>query len=165
MTPRTGTRTGRVKRLARAGSTIALWAMTPLVLWTGWEWVWVAIGCAVALAVVSTVAALLELPPESRRLARRRTGRGGLSRRGREDDGPAGEAVHRWRTLAVVSRLMPAPAGRRWLAEAQSLLAELPAARRGAAVRSYLLSAPRLAVMMWTRQILRRLRPGPRRPE
>ena len=66
--------------------------------------------------------------------------------------------------LSVVSRLMPASAGRRWLAEAESLLAEVTAARRGAAVRSYLLSAPRLAVMMWARRALRRARPGPRRP-
>ena len=33
----------------------------------------------------------------------------------------------------------------------------------GAAVRSYLLSAPRLAVMLWARTVLRRARPGPRR--
>jgi len=164
MTARTGTRLGRVKKLARAGSTIALWAMTPLVLWAGWGWVWVAIGCAVALAVVGTVAAILELPPERRGRDSRRKG-SGLSERGREDDGPAGEAVHRWRTLAVVSRLMPAPAGRRWRAEAESLLAEVTPAQRGAAVRSYLLSAPRLVVMMWARQVLRRLRPGPRRPQ
>ena len=39
--------------------------------------------------------------------------------------------------------------------------AEVPAARRGAVVRSYLLSAPRLAVMMW---ILRQPRPDRRRP-
>jgi len=64
----------------------------------------------------------------------------------------------------VVSRLMPASAGRRWLAEAESLLAEAAAARRGAAVRSYLLSAPRLAVTMWAREVLRRARLGPRRP-
>ena len=55
-------------------------------------------------------------------------------------------------------------AGRRWLAEAESLLAEVAAARRGAANRSYLLSAPRLPVMMWAREFLRRARPGPRRP-
>jgi hypothetical protein len=42
---------------------------------------------------------------------------------------------------------MPRSAGRRWLAEAESALAETGAARRGAAIRSYLLSArpPRLA--------------------
>jgi hypothetical protein len=163
MTLRTGTRLGRVKRLARAGSTIALWAMTPLVLWAGSEWVWVAIGCAVALAVAGAVAAILELPPERRGRGSGRKGNN-LSGRGRDDDGPADEAVHRWRTLAVVSRLMPASAGRRWRAEAESLLAEVTPAQRGAALRSYLLSAPRLAVMMWAWQVVRRLRPGPRRP-
>ena len=72
--------------------------------------------------------------------------------------------MHGSRTLAVVSRLMPRSAGRRWLAEAVSTLAEVPAARRGAAVRSYLLSAPRLAVMMWAREVLRQPRPDRRRP-
>jgi hypothetical protein len=37
---------------------------------------------------------------------------------------------------------MPAAAGRRWLTEAESLLTEVTVARRGAAVRSYLLSTP-----------------------
>jgi hypothetical protein len=79
-----------------------------------------------------------------------RTGNG-LSVRGRDDDdGSDGGAVHRWRALPVVSRLMPRSAGRRWLVEAESLLAEVTDARRRAAVRSYLLSAPRLAVMMWS---------------
>ena len=58
----------------------------------------------------------------------------------------------------------PRSAGRRWLVEAESLLAEVTDARRRAALRSYLLSAPRLAVMMWTRVVLRWARPGPRRP-
>jgi hypothetical protein len=53
--------------------------------------------------------------------------------------------------LVMVSRLMPGPAGRRWLAEAESLLSEIAPDRRGSAIRSYLLSAPRLAVMMWAR--------------
>jgi hypothetical protein len=34
----------------------------------------------------------------------------------------------------------------------------------GATTRSYLLSAPRLAVMMWAREVQRRAQPGPRRP-
>jgi hypothetical protein len=55
-------------------------------------------------------------------------------------------------------------AGRRWLAEAESLLSEITAAQRGAATRSYLLSAPRLAVMMWAHEVQRRAQPGPRRP-
>ena len=60
--------------------------------------------------------------------------------------------------------MMPGPAGRRWLAEAESLLSEIAAARRGAAVRSYLRSAPRLTVVMWAHEVLRLARLGPRRP-
>ena len=90
---------------------------------------------------------------------------GGAGVRGRDDDdGPVGAAAHRWQMLVMVSRLMPRPAGRRWLAEADSLLSETTAARRGAAIRSYLLSAPRLAAMMWANEARRRARPGPRRP-
>jgi hypothetical protein len=124
----------------------------------GWQWVPFAVGVSAAVAVVTSG----DLPG-----GRRRGGRGrgsGLSGRGRDDDGPAGPAAHRWHVLVMVSRLMPGPAGRRWLAEAESLLPEITAARRGAAVRSYLLSAPRLAVMMWAREAQRRARPGPRRP-
>jgi len=66
--------------------------------------------------------------------------------------------------LVMVSRLMPRSARYRWLAEADSLLSEIEAARRGAAIRSYLLSAPRLAVVMWAREVQRRARLGPRRP-
>jgi len=116
-------------------------------------WVRVTFACCMGLSALSFIAAY-----------RRRRGRAGngLGVRGRDDDyGLAGPAVPGWRALAVVSRLMPRSAGRRWLAEAGSLLAEAPAARRGAAVRSYLLSAPRLAVMMWVREVLR---PGRRRP-
>jgi hypothetical protein len=162
MTSRTGTRLGRVKKLTRVGGYIAMCAVGAVVLWPGW-WTWVAIGCTVALPALSSIAAIAELRADGRWRGWRGKG-SGLSGRGQDGDGPAGEAVHRWRALAVVSRLMPRAAGRRWLAEAESLLAEVTAARRGAAVRSYLLSAPRLAAMMWARQALRRLRPGPRRP-
>jgi hypothetical protein len=44
------------------------------------------------------------------------------------------------------------------------VLWEITAARRGAAVRSYLLSGPRVAAVMWTHACLRRVRPGPRHP-
>jgi hypothetical protein len=166
---RAGTRMRRVKNLARAGMFIASAAAFALLRVSTW-WVWVAAGCAVALAVLSIIAdvaeriaAVAELKVGGRQGGWRRKG-SGLSGRGRDDDGPAGEAVHLWRTLAAVSRLMPASAGRRWLAEAESLLAEAATARRGAAVRSYLLSAPRLAVTMWAREILRRARLGPHRP-
>jgi hypothetical protein len=165
MMPRT--RLEWVEKLAGAGMWIAIGASVYLASARP-EWRWVLSGCILTLAVVSAAAGI------PRRLAgrplalRKGSGRGqdsGLSGHSRDDDdGSAVEAVHRSRTLAVVSRLMPAAAGRRWLAEAESLLAEVTADRRAAAVRSYLLSAPRLAVMMWARQVLRRLRPGPRRP-
>ena len=168
MMPSTGTRARRVKKLARAGAWVATSAMLVLSVetaqygWT-WTWMWTALACMVALNAIGVTAAITELRAQGRRVRLWRKG-SGLSVRGRDDDGPAGEAVHRWRMLAVVSRLMPRSAGRRWLAEAESLLAEVTAARRGAALRSYLLSAPRLAVMLWAREALRRARPGPRRP-
>jgi hypothetical protein len=164
MLPRT--RLQWVEKLAGAGMWIAIGASVYLAS-TGPDRPWVLSGCAMALAVVSAAAGIPRRRDGRRLVLRKGSGRGrdsGLSGRGREDDGgPADKAVHRWHTLAVVSRLMPASAGRRWLAEADSLLAEVTAARRGAAVRSYLLSAPRLAVLMWTREALRQARPGPRR--
>jgi hypothetical protein len=119
-----------------------------------WQWVPLAVGVAVVAVVTNG----------NLRGGRRGHGRGsGFSRGGRDDDGPVG-AAHRWRVLAVVSRLMPGPGGRRWLAEAESLLSEIAPAGRGAAIRSYLLSAPGLVVMMWAREVQRRARLGPRRP-
>ena len=166
---RAGRRLRRVKNLASVGMWILSAAVFAL-LRVSTGWMETASWSAAALAVVSAiaqvadrVAAVNELKAGSRRGGWRGKG-SGHSGRGRDDDGPAGEAVRRWRTLAVVSRLMPASAGRRWLAEAESLLAEAAAARRGAAVRSYLLSAPRLAVTMWAREVLRRARLGKRRP-
>ena len=163
MMPRTGPRGDRVKKrgivwLAGAGMWIAIGAAVILPPDRA-GWVRVTGACCYGLAALSFIAVYA-----ARRGRSWRTGNG-LSARGRDDDnGPDGRAAHRWRTLAVVSRLMPRSAGRRWLAEAESLLAELTPARRGAAVRSYLLSAPRLTVMLWAREALRRARPGPRRP-
>jgi hypothetical protein len=163
MMPRTGPRRDLVKKqgmvwLAGAGMWIAIGAAVILPPDRA-GWVRVTAACCYGLAALSFTAVYA-----ARRRRSRRTG-SGLSVRGRDDDdGPDGGAVHRWRTLAVVSRLMPRSAGRRWLAEAESLLAEVTDARRRAAVRSYLLSAPRLAMMMWARVVLRWARPGPRRP-
>jgi hypothetical protein len=140
------TRLEWVERLAGASMWIAIGASV-FVASTGSQWTWVLSGCILALAVVSAVAGI----------PRRRAGRRLVLRKG-------DEAVHRPRALAVASRLMPASAGRRWLAEAESVLAEITPARRGAAVRSYLRSAPWLAVTMWAREVLRRGRRGPRRP-
>ena len=147
MMPRT--RLEWVEKLAGAGMWIAIGASV-VAASTRPELRWVLAGCVMAFAVVSAVAGI----------PRRRAGRPLVLRKA----GPRDEAVHRRRTLALASRLMPASAGRRWLAEAESVLAEITAARRRAAVRSYLLSAPRLAVMMWAREVLRRARRGPRRP-
>jgi hypothetical protein len=91
-------------------------------------------------------------------------GRREMSGPGGRDPALDGQAAHRRHGLVMVSRMMPGPAGRRWLAEAESVLWEITAARRGAAVRSYLLSGPRVAAVMWTHACLRRVRPGPRRP-
>lgn len=121
-----------------------------------WQWVPFAVGVPVVVAVLTV--------GDLRGGGWRGHGSGsGLSRGGRDDDGPAG-AAHRRRMLAMVSRLMPGPGGRRWLAEAESLLSEIAPARRSAAIRSYLLSAPGLVAMMWAREARRRARPGPRRP-
>jgi hypothetical protein len=125
----------------------------------GWQWVPAAVGTV----AVTAVGVSIDRPGGRGRGSRRRGS--GLAGRGRDDDdGPGDPAVHRWRMLAMVSRLMPRPAGRRWLAEAESLLSEITAVRRGAAIRSYLLSAPWLVVMMWAREVRRRARPGLRRP-
>jgi hypothetical protein len=125
----------------------------------GWQWAPIAVG-AVA---VTAVGVSIDLPGGRGRGSRRRGS--GLTGGGRDDDdGPAGAAPHQWRILVVVSRLMPRPAGRRWLAEAEGLLAEIAPGLRAAALRSYLLSAAGLAVMMWVREAQRRARPGTRRP-
>jgi hypothetical protein len=128
----------------------------------GWQWLPLAVGIAAATAVGVSID-----PPGRPGTGRRRRGRrsgSGFSGRGRDDDdGPGGATAHRWRMLVMASRLMPRSAGCRWLAEAESLLSEITAARRGTAIRSYLLSAPRLAVVVWARTVLR-VRPGPQRP-
>jgi hypothetical protein len=165
MRPRASTRIERVKKLTSAG----IWAavmVTWVLAFIAPGWTLVAGACTLAVTALSLIARLaaFDALPFGRRWGRRPKG-SSLRGDGRDgDDGPAGGAAHQWHTLVMVSRLMPRSANRRWLAEAESLLAEVPAARRGAAVRSYQLSAPRLMVMMWVREALRRLQPGPRRP-
>lgn len=87
-------------------------------------------------------------------------GRKGIARAHGRDDGAglAPPATGWWPVLRGVSRLMPRAAGRRWLAEAESLLFEVPAGLRRTVVRSYLRSAPRLALMMWAAELSRRAR-------
>jgi hypothetical protein len=168
--------TERRKKRGRAAGLISTATIVISTLFhPGWAWLgtdpenWVLF--AVSIVVVVAVALSADLPSGRGRGGRGRRGpeRGGpgsgsvLSGRGR-DDRQAGAAVRRWRMLAFVSRLMPRSAGRRWLAEAESLLSEIAPVQRGPALRSYLLSAPRLAVMMWAREAQWRARLGPRRP-
>jgi hypothetical protein len=129
------TRLEWVEKLAGAGMWITIGA-SAFVVSSRPEWAWPVSACIIALAVVSAAAGI----------PRRRAGRRLV-------------LWHRPLTLALVSRLMPGSDGRRWLAEAESILAEIAPDRRGAAVRSYLRSAPRLAAAMWLRAVRRR-RPG-----
>jgi hypothetical protein len=149
----------RGKRRARVGAFIGSGTIIVSGLFQpGWQWVPLAVGVSAVVAVVTSG----DLTAGRRRGLHGRSSI--LSGRGLDDCGPAGPAAHQWHMLVMVSRLMPGSAGRRWLAEAGSLPSEITAGRRGPAVRSYLLSAPRLAVMMWAREAQRRARPGPRHP-
>jgi hypothetical protein len=155
MMPDLDPRKERVKQQVRAGLCIVMTAATVLLLIRP-GWTWVPVAFVTAVSVLVTLGASGGLPGGRTRgsgLSRDDHGRGGgLSAGGRDDDdGPAGPAVYQRHALVIVSRLMPRSAGRRWLAEAESLLSETTPARRAAAVRSYLLSAPRLVVMMWAR--------------
>jgi hypothetical protein len=128
----------------------------------GWLWaLWLVF---FTIIILVTSFSLRQLGPPYGKGRRGRRGRGGLGGHARDDAETATPAAYQRRTLLTLSTLMPRSAGRRWLAEAESLLSELEAARRGPAVRSYLLSAPRLAAMMWAHDVLRRARPGRRRP-
>jgi hypothetical protein len=139
-------------------------------------WVWVLWLVSFTIIIVFTTFFIHQIGPPYRRgrdagsrpARPHRRGRGGDDGdaggvAGRGDAGPR-PAPYQWRTLLMVSRMMPGSAGRRWLAEAESLLSEIAVARRGAAVRSYLRSAPRLTMMMCAREVLRLARLGQKRP-
>ena len=154
---------GRVAALISAGTIVISGLFHPGWSWLGTNppnWILLAVGTVIAVGVARSA----DRPHNHRGGGR---GRGSsLAGHGRDgDDGPAGvAATHRWRMLTMMSRLMPGPAGGRWLAEAESLLSEITPARRGAALRSYLVSAPWLAATMWARAAQQRARLGPRRP-
>lgn len=120
---------------------------------SGWRWLPWALG--ITLIIVFCAVSMNSGGPRGRRQ---------MSGLGGRDPALDGLVAHRRHGLVMVSRMMPGSAGRRWLAEAESVLWEIAAARRGAAARSYLLSGPRVAAVMWTHACLRRLRPGPRHP-
>jgi hypothetical protein len=145
----------RVRQRVRPGMCAAMVAMTVLVIIRP-GWTWVPAAFVMTVAALSTIAVRGGLP-------RVHSSGSGLSGRGRDDhDSPVRAAACPWHMLVAMSRMMPRSAGRRWLAEADSLLAEITATRRGAAIRSYVVSAPRLVVLMWGREVLRRIRLGPR---
>jgi hypothetical protein len=127
----------------------------------GWRWLPWALGITLII-VFCAVSMNSGGSPRGRRGMSGMSGLGGrdLALGSRLD----GLAAHRRHGLVMVSRMMPGPAGRRWLAETESVLWEITAARRGAAVRSYLVSGPRVATVMWAHACLRRVRPGPRDP-
>lgn len=63
-----------------------------------------------------------------------------------------------WQTVRLAARLMPRPAGSRWLAEAASFLSEAPPAQRRGALRSYLTAAPHTILVSWAGYLARRTR-------
>lgn len=149
----------RVAMFISAGATVVSSALSGT-RFSGWQWVpWV-----LGLSLIIVFCAI-SMNSGGLRTRRAISGMSGLSGRGRgAGEQSDGRAAHRWHGLVMVSRMMPGPAGRRWLAEAESVLWDIPAARRAPAVRSYLLSGPRLAALMWAHEGLRWVRPGPRHP-
>jgi len=125
---------------------------------SGWRWApWV-----LGLTLIIVLTAISMNPGGG---PRGRRGMSGLSGRDRAaGDRFDGLVAYRWHGLVIVSRMMPGPAGRRWLAEAESVLWEIAADQQATAVRSYLLSGPRMAAVMWAYAGLRRVRPGSRHP-
>jgi hypothetical protein len=170
MMPDLDPRAERRKKRGRASALISTTAILFVALAPpGWTWVgtdpkgWVLLAVSTVVGVAIALSADL---PDRRRRDGRRNGSGATGRGDDRDDPAAAGAARRWRwrALAVASRLMPRSAGRRWRAEAESVLSEIAPSRRGAAIRSYLLSAPGLIVAMWARAAQRRARLGPRRP-
>jgi hypothetical protein len=169
MMPAVDPREDARKRRARfAGIATVVTAVTTIALsesrFRGWLWALWLVSFSVIILVTSF--SMRQIGPPYRRGRGSGTGAGGgpsgLVPDEAEPANPA--AAYQWRTLLMVSAMMPRSAGRRWLAEAESLLSEMEVDRHGPAVRSYLLSAPRLMAMMWAHEILRRARLGPRSP-
>lgn len=98
------------------------------------------------------------LVPVGDRRRRRKGGPSGLGLNAVAGRTSAPPTAGRHVTLRATARLMPRATGRRWLAEAESLLFEMPTRQRGKAIRSYLLSAPRLLTLLWARELSRRAR-------
>jgi len=63
-----------------------------------------------------------------------------------------------WRVMCLAARLMPPAVGRRWLAEAESFLAEAPPGLRRSVLSSYLAGAPQVIVVSWAAVVAGRAR-------
>jgi hypothetical protein len=147
----------RVAMFINAGAIVASTALGGT-RFSGWRWApWV---LGVTLIIVFTAISM----NSGGGLGGRRGGSGLSGRDQAAGDRFDGLAAHRWHGLVMVSRMMPGPAGRRWLAEAESVLWEIAAAQRATAVRNYLLSGLRVAAVMWAHEGLRWVRPRPRHP-
>jgi hypothetical protein len=151
-------RRARVAMFISAGATVVSSALDGT-RFSGWRWAPFVFG-------ITLIIVFCAISMNSGGGVRGRREMSGLGGRGRVagDRSDTMTSPGRWPGLVMVSRLMPGPAGRRWLAEAESVLWEIGTARRAAAVRGYLLSGPRLAAVMWVYEGLRWLRPGPRHP-
>jgi hypothetical protein len=63
-----------------------------------------------------------------------------------------------WRVMCLTAKLMPPAAGRRWLVEAESFLAEAPPALRRGAIGNYLTHTPQLIAVTWVGKLARAVR-------
>ena len=68
------------------------------------------------------------------------------------------EASEEWQVMCAAAQLMPRDAGRRWLDEAVSFLAEAPPAQQYPAISSYLITAPQVIAVTWAGDLARRAR-------
>jgi hypothetical protein len=69
-----------------------------------------------------------------------------------------------WRTMLVAARLMPPASGQRWIAEAESFLAEAPPGLQRRAIASYLAGAAQVIVVSWAVAAARQARLARRGP-
>jgi hypothetical protein len=127
----------------------------------------VASATATVAAVIGTVIARIEDSGRAKPGSDSdRTLRSGwhIIRRGAMPDCSALAAGAGWRLMRLAARLMPRAAGHRWLAEADSFLAEAPPSMLRGTIRSYLASAPQLIAVSWAGEAARRVRVTGDRP-
>ena len=60
--------------------------------------------------------------------------------------------------MRLAARLMPSAAGKRWLAEADNFLFEVPLAQRRGTIRNYLFTAPLVIAVSWAGALAQRIR-------